>query len=440
MLDRSNLPFWVTIVLIVLDFTIKAIALGLVPERRRPSSGMAWLLLIFFLPGFGILLFLLLGSTFVNRRRRRIQAQAGMIVLQNNVYPPLPATATGPDWLRDVLILNAKLGWLDPVAGNRIELYTDYDASITAMATAVDRAKRFVHLEFYIVAWDDVTEPLFAALVAAVQRGVTVRLLYDHLASVRVDGYAEMLSPAGGHRHRASRDAPAAAAEAALAPSGPAQPSQAAGGRRAGRVQRLPEPDPPGYHNPKHERAGRRWKELIFSAEGPLAHSLNIIFATDWYLECAEVLPRDYFNLPPAYADGVVGQVLASGPGFPNENNLRMFNSLIYGARHRISITSPYFVPDESLLYAITTAAQRGVAVELFVSEESDQFMVDHAQKSYYTDAARGRGADLQLPAADCAARQAPDGRRRGRGDRVVEHGHPVVQPRLRGVGAPARA
>lgn len=77
--------------------------------------------------------------------------------------------------------------------------------------------------------------------------------------------------------------------------------------------------------------------------------------------------------------------MLGSGPGFPNENNLRMFNSLIYGAQTRLSITSPYFVPDESMLYAITTAAQRGVAVELFVSEEADQFMVDHAQKSYYT-------------------------------------------------------
>ena len=76
---------------------------------------------------------------------------------------------------------------------------------------------------------------------------------------------------------------------------------------------------------------------------------------------------------------------MPSGPGFPDENNLRLFNTLIYGAHRRISITSPYFVPDESLLYAITTAAQRGVAVELFVSEEADQFMVDHAQKSYYT-------------------------------------------------------
>ena len=123
----------------------------------------------------------------------------------------------------------------------------------------------------------------------------------------------------------------------------------------------------------------------MFRAEGPLAHSLDVVFATDWYLECAEGLPPDYFTCRRRTRTAWPARSLASGPGFPNENNLRMFNSLIYGARHRISITSPYFVPDESLLYAITTAAQRGVAVELFVSEESDQFMVDHAQKSYYT-------------------------------------------------------
>ena len=73
-----------------------------------------------------------------------------------------------------------------------------------------------------------------------------------------------------------------------------------------------------------------------------------------------------------------------SGPGFVAENNLRLFTTLIYSATRRISLTSPYFVPDESLLYAVTTAAQRGVDVELFVSEESDQFMVGHAQASYY--------------------------------------------------------
>jgi cardiolipin synthase len=81
----------------------------------------------------------------------------------------------------------------------------------------------------------------------------------------------------------------------------------------------------------------------------------------------------------------VLCQVVPSGPGFPDENNLRLFNSLIYSAQRRLSITSPYLVPDESLLYAITTAAQRGIDVELFVGEQGDQFMVHHAQCSYYT-------------------------------------------------------
>jgi len=73
-----------------------------------------------------------------------------------------------------------------------------------------------------------------------------------------------------------------------------------------------------------------------------------------------------------------------------------LFNTLIYSAQHRISICSPYFVPDDSLLYAITTAAQRGVDVELFVSEKGDQFLVHHAQRSYY-EALLGAGVRIYL-------------------------------------------
>ena len=66
------------------------------------------------------------------------------------------------------------------------------------------------------------------------------------------------------------------------------------------------------------------------------------------------------------------------------ENNLRLFLTLLYQAREQIIITSPYFVPDESMLYAITSATQRGVHVELFVSAIGDQALVYHAQRSYY--------------------------------------------------------
>lgn len=77
-------------------------------------------------------------------------------------------------------------------------------------------------------------------------------------------------------------------------------------------------------------------------------------------------------------------QIVPSGPGFVLENNLALFNQLFYSAQNRIVAVSPYFVPDESMLSAIITAARRGVKVELFVPEIGDQFLVYHAQRSYY--------------------------------------------------------
>jgi cardiolipin synthase len=77
--------------------------------------------------------------------------------------------------------------------------------------------------------------------------------------------------------------------------------------------------------------------------------------------------------------------VIPSGPGFEVENNLQLFLSLLYSARERIIITSPYFVPDDSMLRGLMAATARGVHVELFVSEIGDQALVWHAQRSYYS-------------------------------------------------------
>ena len=114
-------------------------------------------------------------------------------------------------------------------------------------------------------------------------------------------------------------------------------------------------------------------------------NALRAVFAQDWYIEAHERMGDEIVpDTVTHHADGIAAQVLPSGPGYVTENNLRLFTALIYSAQRRLSITSPYFVPDEPLLYAVTTAARRGVDVELFVSEVGDQFMVFHAQCSYY--------------------------------------------------------
>ncbi len=376
----ATLLTWAAIILINL------IVLGLVPERRRPTSAMAWLLLIFLVPVIGLLLFLLIGSPYVPRKRREEQQVAGELIRTGlATVPALPSSPERPGWLDSVMVLNRRLGWLPAVQNNRAVLFSNYEESIQAKAALVRTAERYVHVEYFMICRDSTTEAFFEALLEVAARGVKVRVLFDHVSTFGLPGYKEML---------ATFDQAGIEWHAML----PIRPLKGEFRRpdlrnhrkivvvdgRSGFVGSQNMIDS-SYHNKKHEAAGRKWRELTTMVEGPAVQSMNLVFASDWFIETKEVL-RDYVQ-PEAFPDDLgdlTCQIVPSGPGFPDENNLRLFNTLIYGAQQRLSITSPYFVPDDSLLYAITTAAQRGVAVELFVSERGEQFMVSHAQCSYY--------------------------------------------------------
>ena len=136
----------------------------------------------------------------------------------------------------------------------------------------------------------------------------------------------------------------------------------------------------------KNIKIGRKWHDLNIKLSGQIVSSLDAVFALDWYTETGQRLPEEIIP-PENYSVGEQAmQLLPSGPGYLTIPNLRLFTALVYRSQHRLSLTSPYFVPDESLLEAITTASYRGVAVELFVSELADQFVVQHAQSSYYEE------------------------------------------------------
>lgn len=372
-------------VLAVADFAIRVLAIGIIPGNRRPTTAMAWLLGIFFIPFVGIVLFLLFGNFKLSSRRREQQQD-----VNDRVRAGLSSLAAaesqfeGPEWVKSAGELNRRLGSLPMVDGNSVDLIPGYPDSIAAMTEAVRNAKKFVNAEFYIMSSDHVTDPLLTALEEAAERGVAVRLLFDHIGTLRVKGYRTLLTRLRSGKIQWRRMLPL------LPIHGQWRRPDLRNHRKIlvidGDVaftgsQNLIEPS---YNNPRHRKAGREWVELMACLRGPVVTTLNVVFATDWLSETDESL-EDQLQLPPNITPGAItAQVVPSGPGFITENNLRLFNTLIYSAQRRISICSPYFVPDDSLLYAITTAAQRGVEVELFVSEKGDQFLVHHAQRSYY--------------------------------------------------------
>jgi len=374
------------IVVLVVDIIIRVLAVIYVPQNRKPQTATAWLLAIFLIPYAGIILFLLVGSSKLPKKRREKQREINAYILETTEgMDRVTRDATFPTWLQPIVELNRTLGSMPLVGGNTAKFYTEYEESLAAMTEAIGTAERYVHVEFYLVSWDKTTAPFFDAMEAAVKRGVTVRVLLDHIASVR--------SP---HYRRTIKKLTAIGTQWRLML--PVQPLK-------GKYQR---PDlrnhrklvvidgeeaftgsqnlvDSSYNKRGNIRRGLHWKDLMVRFEGPIVAGINALFVTDWYSETNELLLRETpTETRPKLPHALDAQVVPSGPGFDLENNLRLFNALLYSAQEKVIITSPYFVPDDSMLYAITNAAYRGLDVQLFASEVADQAVVYHAQRSYY--------------------------------------------------------
>ncbi len=377
-------------VVVVADVIIRVLAVIYVPKNRKPQTAMAWLLAIFFIQYLGIILFLIFGRARLPLRRRQKQAEINAYLIEttegiDRVEPDHPE----PAWLRPIIELNRRLGSMPLVGGNSAELYANDAEALAAMTAEIDRAERVVHVEFYILSLDETSAPFFDALEAAHRRGVVVRVLLDHLGNFQYPGF---------RRTKRRLDRMGVQWHLML----PFQPWR-------GRIQR---PDlrnhrkllvidgrvaftgsqnviDPGYQRKRNHRRGLQWRDFMTRFEGPVVAGIDALFVTDWYSETDELLTREVAPVRPAEHGGLDCQVVPSGPGFEGENNLRMFNSLVYAAQRRIIVVSPYFAPDDSMLYALTTAAQSGVEVQLFVSEIGDQFFVFHAQRSYYEELLR---------------------------------------------------
>ncbi|MGM0700271.1 MAG: cardiolipin synthase [Actinomycetota bacterium] len=374
---------------IVIEYIVKIIAVGVVPENRRPSSSSAWLLLILFVPIVGIPAFLLLGSPYINQRRARIQAEANELMHEGaDDLPDVPPSLVAEPEFVSVAQLGRALTALPMVTGDSHGVISDYAASIARMAELVDEAHEYVHVEIYIMAWDSTTDVFFQALERASARGVEVRVLFDHIGSRKYPGFHRLgkrLNAAGIEWHLMLPFIPWRGKARRIDLRNHRKLLVIDGKRAMMGSQNMIDSS---YLNRKNSQIGRNWHDIMVELSGPIVAGIEAVFSTDWYSESGQALGiRPYErdgNEPEVGGARSAMQLVPSGPGFTTAPNLKVFTSMMYLAQKRLAIVSPYFVPDESLLAAVETAARRGVDVELYVSEQADQYMVDRAQSSYY--------------------------------------------------------
>ena len=371
---------------LIAHVVIGFVATVLISANRRPSAAVAWVLAIIFIPFLGVLWFLLVGAGRLPQARRDKQREVNdLIIARTQGLGLVSHREEWPTWLGSAVNMNVELGALPMVGGNSAILLEHYEGAFDRMVQDIDTAVDYVHVEFYILVHDDTTKPVFAALERAVQRGVTVRVLSDHISGFMFPHRAEtqrVLQAIGATWH----------AMLPLRPwRGQWQRPDLRNHRKLvvidGRVGFIGSQNliDSSYLKPKNIARGLHWRELMVRLEGPVVRELDAVFVTDWYSETAQLLELDTTPITVGTAEAMLDtQVLPSGPSFENDNNLKLFVYMLHSAKQRISIASPYFVPDEATLLALVSAAARGLAVELFVSAIGDQYFVYHAQRSYY--------------------------------------------------------
>jgi len=384
---------WATIsaLLGILGWIIAILMLFIVPVNRKPSSATAWLLLIFLLPYFGLILFLLLGSPKLPKSRRAEQHNMSELiskaVAEAKAQPELAPILDPeiPPRYQPFIKLNTNLASMPAIGGNAIELLPEYNAVFARIAQDIDSAQRFVHVEYFATSRDEETEAIFAAMDRAASRGVKVRVLMDHLGSRKYPSFKEMQQrlSAAGIEHYISLPLHFFGAKYTRIDLRNHRKIVVIDGHI-------------GYTGSQNlikrnyfRKDAIYYDELVARISGPVVAELEAAFATDWYCESGILLTRHTapeVTIDLKAAGNVLCQVVPSGSGFEDENNLKLFTALIHAAQHTLVITNPYFVPDDALMTALTSAAQRGVDVTLVNSEASDQFLVSHAERSYYEE------------------------------------------------------
>ncbi len=351
---------------------------------REPAARMAWMVVIMSLPFAGIIAYMLFGEVSIGRKRiARMKHVVENLQHTASVGPGSDAfIGAGTRQYEHLFRVGHSITGLNPVTGNTGALMADSNSTIDAMVADIDAATHHVHLIFYIWLPDNNGGKIARALIRAVGRGVAVRAMADALGSrllIKSTHWQDM------HESGVKVAAALPIANLLLRPFA---------GRFDLRNHRkimvidgsITYCGSQNCADPEFliKAAYAPWVDAVIRFEGPIARQNQYLFACDWMSHVDEDISQ--MLQPPAVqpADGFVAQVIGTGPTVRFSAMPETFESILHAARNEICISTPYFVPNESLLDALCAAAYRGVTTTIIFPAKNDSRIVGAASRSYY--------------------------------------------------------
>jgi cardiolipin synthase len=345
----------------------------IVLQKREPVATLSWLLGLALLPYLGFLIYHVFGPQKIRRQRlRRARVRSTM---------PEPGGGGGHAESFELARLSQATTGLPRTTASDVRLLVDGAAKYDALLADIRAATAHVHLEYYIYEPDRTGSALRDVLVERARAGVKVRVLLDAVGAKNAPRrFFKPLLDAGGelawfHRLRFGRvwqrpwlnmrtHRKIAVIDGRIAYTGGMNITDA-----------------------QDERFGdAAYRDLHLRIEGAAVRVLQLVFAEDWVYaggdrDCLAAIERE---TPPATPGPIAAQVLVSGPDSSWEAIHRLHVSAIHAARKRVWLTTPYFVPGEAAMMALTSAALAGLDVRLLVPRMSDSRLVTLAARSYF--------------------------------------------------------
>lgn len=352
---------------------------------RTAQGSIAWAMPLLFIPYFTLIPYLVFGrSSFDGYIKARRQANEEMRTAISDLnWRPWIEEAVAARRSQAYASLRAmpKLGHTPALANNEVKLLINGDATFAAIFDAIREAKQTVLIQFFIIHDDSLGQRLQELLLEKAAEGVAIYVLYDRIGSHALPGsYNEKLRNGGVQ------------IKAFATRSGWLNRFQInfRNHRKIVVVDGLK--GFLGGHNVGAEYVGLKpplapWRDTHVQVIGPVVACLQESFAEDWFWATRELPP---LSLPESFPeDGLLCQLLASGPADKQETCSLFFVEAIHAATERVWITSPYFIPDEAVSAALRLAVLRGVDVRLLLPSRPDHYVVYAASSLFAFEAVR---------------------------------------------------
>jgi cardiolipin synthase A/B len=384
LLRDQNVIIWLAVIAVALIASIRVVL-----ETRSPSKTAAYLLLIFLFPIGGPILYFLVG---VNYRKRKIyskkltknetlfrQVQERILKNSNLVRERHVHLSSRNDELIKLLLGES----FSPLSENKVTVLINGEQKFPVLIDALEKARNFIHIEYYIFEEDKTGSQIKDVLIRKAKEGVTVRIIFDDLGSHTLwDNFVDEFRKNGveiypfyrirfvllanrinyrDHRKVVIIDG------------------------TVGFIGGINIAD--RYVNGLVDDL--YWRDTHIKIEGSAVLTLQYHFLSNWNF-CSDQnlgLSHELFpESPIPYGQSDLVQIVTGGPDYPSASIMLSYFTAIMLAKKSVYITSPYFIPNESIINAIKKAAFSGKDVRILLPSKSDSAFVDAASRFYFQD------------------------------------------------------